>query len=556
MAEALADNSRPRGWHWPAVNSATWPALAIALTLILQLMIATNRAINWDEFYHYSQIHQFLRGDLTAPLQTFHARLFAWVTTLPGTGIDHILTIRLAMFAALCAAALNTYLIAERFAPVAVALLAALLYLSAGFVLQHGSSFRADPMAAALLTGSLAIMLRARPGPIAIIMAGLLAATATMLTIKCVLYAPAFAAIAWFRWSTAGFSRTMFLRLAAMALSFLGGFAILFWWHAMGVGSDTATAASGMASGSANKMFSIGHLLYGRQIAQAAFLAPMLTICALLVPVMLWRGRAQGPRRIALAGLWLPLCWLAVYHNTAPYFYVFMLPPVAAACAIALPVIVKRYSIAAVSVILGLSAVMIWAIEAVSPITKQQTLVRAADEIFPQPVAYFDFPAMLGKFPKANVFMTPWGSESYREHGYGGTMRGAMETQTVPLVVENSVYFSAVLHTTHPVPHFLPEDVAALRGNYVQFWGPFWVAGKHYRESQGTVTSEFLVPGDYTASGRVRVDGRSMESGQVTFINRGIHTVESLDSTATLMWGNHLKVPASPPPERPYWTAM
>src|SRR3546814_7623730 len=79
----------------------------------------------------------------------------------------------------------------------------ALAYLTGGYVFQHGFSYRADPMAAAFLMGSLWLLLSSRLDAKAIIAAALLAALALLTTIKAVFYAPAFAVFAWLRWREA-----------------------------------------------------------------------------------------------------------------------------------------------------------------------------------------------------------------------------------------------------------------------------------------------------------------------------------------------------------------
>src|SRR6185437_9996812 len=94
--------------------------------------------------------------------------------------------------------------LAARFAGRTTGLLCALAYLSAGFVLQHGFSFRFDPVDAALLMSARGVLLFAALG-------GLAAAY----TIKCVLYAPAFAGLAWLRWSEAEDKQRFAMNLAA-----------------------------------------------------------------------------------------------------------------------------------------------------------------------------------------------------------------------------------------------------------------------------------------------------------------------------------------------------
>lgn len=552
-ATALSAASRPKLPPLPAATSEVWPVLAIALALLLQLAITTTRAVNWDEFFHYAQVHQFLAGTLDKPLQSLSARLFSWAALLPGTGVDHILSIRLAEFGFLSIAAAAIYAIARRFAPVPIALLAVLLYLSGGFVLQHGSSFRADAVAAALLTTSLAAMLRLRLSLGVILLVAALAAAALLMTIKSVLYAPAFAGIAWLRWQEAGRSRAAALRLILLAMAVPVSFGLMFMAHATGLASGADGKAGAIAASSADKMFALSGLPYYNHILQGALLAPVLAVCVLLVPVLLWREKGNAAGRVAVAGLWLPMLSVAVYHNTAPYFYTFILPPVCAACAVALPLLVRRYSVAALSAILAVNALTIWLIEPASPLGRQRQLLQAADLMWPEKPAYFDFPAMLGSFPKANTFLTPWGVENYL-HGRRGTMVDAMAAQPVPLVMENDPMFTAALRTRRPVAQFLPQDLAAMRSTYLHWWGPFWLAGQHMDRGEQR-QARFLVPGTYTlVSGSLTIDGRALGPQGSIALNRGVHRLQAGPAGARLVWGRDPRLPAQAPPAPPYWT--
>ena len=107
----------------------------------------------------------------------------------------------------------------------ASALLCALAYLSAGYVFRHGTSFRFDPPATALLMSAAWITL-CRPLQARWIAAtGLLLGIATVLTIKSVLYFPVFAGIAWLRWTEAQRSIAAALRLAAIGLAAIASLA-------------------------------------------------------------------------------------------------------------------------------------------------------------------------------------------------------------------------------------------------------------------------------------------------------------------------------------------
>lgn len=556
LSPAAGSLERRRALTLPDGNSAFWPAASIALTLAAHFALAQGRAINWDEFFHYSQVHAFARGEWLQPLQTLHARVFAWALDVPGGPVDQIVAIRMVVFGFVVATAAAIYAIARRFADQATSLGCAMLYLSAGFVLQHGTSFRADAQIAGLLTTALAILLRARLGPLAIIAVAALCALATLESIKTVLYAPAFAGVAWLRWSESGLDRATLARLVAVPVAALSIFGLLYLGHAETVvtSGSSGVAAKAVVSNSGQKMFSIGGLPYYHFIAKAALLALVFAVLVVITPVILRRTALSLPEKVAVAGLWLPITVVGFYHNTAPYFYVFILAPVAAACAPALGIAAHRYSLRAICILLVVGALALLAIEDRRAQDNQRAVVAAAGEIFGKPVDYFDFPAMLGSWPKANHFMTPWGQDAYLAR-QAPSFRETMERRTVPLVIENSVEWEHLLRTRASSPAFLPEDVAALREGYVRYWGPLFVAGRKVAPGTAEHRSEFLVPGPYTVrGGPVRVDGQTLPPGTIVELARGYHAIGSAGAdTAYLVWGANPGRPTAAAPASGFW---
>ena len=67
----------------------------LAFVLLLQVELVFSKSVNWDEFFHFSQIHQHLLGRPAPWLQAPFVALFFWVPALPGDNIDHIQLIRL-----------------------------------------------------------------------------------------------------------------------------------------------------------------------------------------------------------------------------------------------------------------------------------------------------------------------------------------------------------------------------------------------------------------------------------------------------------------------------
>lgn len=545
---ALQRHWRPDGLNR---NAIIWPIAALIVVLVLQSTLALHRAINWDEFWHYSQIHLLANGTLTRPLQSLYTRAFEWVIHLPGTGVDHIILIRHFMFLCELVTLAAITGMALRFTNLTIALLCALSYISNGYVFQHGTSFRFDPPAAALLMSALWILLCSRLDTKAIIATGLLAGLAVMITIKAVLYAPAFAGIIWLRWNENGRTREYLMRVAATGLATIIAFAGIYLLHSIGLSAEAGDAARKTIVRSAGKMFSLGYQPYWPHALKGAILAPIVTILIAIVPFALLRSSRPAAERLALVGLFLPITTLLFYHNTAPYYYAFMLPPVVVACSIALPALTNRYGAAGVSFLFLFCASMVLALEPENPVQKQRQLLRAADKMFPSPVAYFDSCAMLGSFPKANAFMTPWGTEMYKAGG-SPSMVETMKMKPVPLVVDNDYMFHNALNSKDAVPQFLPDDLAAMRSTYIHFWGPFWIAGENIPSSSINHMFELLVPGPYTVhGGAVTIDGTALRSGDTIELRRGKHLASGIgDTEARIIWGKGIQVPKEMPPEK------
>lgn len=514
--------------------SMVWPLAAMAMVLALQLSMVFTRSVNWDEFWFYYHVAEFGRGNLSQPLQSLHVRLFAWLPGVPGNSIDHILTGRLAMLVCEMATMGAIYCIARRFAGQAASLLAALAYVTAGFVFQHGFSFRTDPMAAALLMWALAILLRARLSVVALASFALLVALATMITIKVILYAPAFIGIAWLRWSESGRTMATAARLMLAGFATLACFAVLYWWHSQDL--TAAASGAGMATAAGNWMFFIGVPPYWQMILKAVAISPVLVVLIAASPTLIGRSSLSLAEKLSLGGLWLPVLTPAFYTNTAGYFYVFMLAPVAAACVLAIEAGAQRYTVRLISLVLLLITCGLFVQEDRQVITRQRSIAEAAAQAFPQPVAYFDHNGMLPSFDKANYLMTPSGLDAYRAAGVA-SYRAEMERRAVPLLLANDAALTAMLEGDDSV--LLPADAAALRSSYIPLWGPLRIAGVDLQAGDQRV-HEFLVPGTYTVTGAaITIDGAQYLPGSRVEITRGSRVLSAADGDTRLVWGQN-----------------
>lgn len=538
----------------------TWPLAALAVLLALQLSMVFTRAINWDEYYFFHEVANFAQGQLAKPLQTIHTRIFAWLPGLFATSTDHIVVARLAMFACELVTLGAMFVLARRFAAPGVAIFAPLLYLGAGYVLQHGMSFRVDPMATAALTAALAVLATSKLDWRGIAGFGVLLALAGMITIKSILFAPAFAGLGLMRLYQSGWSRAEWLRLALAVAAAAAAFGVMFWAHSQGITQPESTGAGTGGVGtsavlldrSSKWMFFIGVPPYWQMALKAAATAPVLAALIVVAPALIWRSSRDLGEKLALTGLWAPLLTLFFYTNTAAYYYAFMLAPVAISTLPGVQWLLERYPPRMVALVILALGASIWLLEDRSVVDRQRQLESNVAEIFAAPVPYFDDHHMLGAWPKMNSFLTPWNMARYHEAGYA-SYRGTLLDQPVPLLLANSQLLADVMAGTDTTS-LLPDDSAALRANYIEFSPAIWLAGKQLAPSETARDEEFLIPGTYTLEGAdLLLDGQRHTEGAVIAIARGVHTVQAMGGTARLVWGDHPQVPAAPLDDGPLY---
>jgi len=536
-------------------------AAALALLLTVQFTQVFRRAINWDEFWHYNHLIQFQNGELTRPLNTLHVRAFSWVTGLPGNAVDHIVVIRLFMFGCELAIVAGIVALASRFADRATGLLCALAYISFPFVFQHGYSFRFDPPSTALMMGALCV-LALRPLDLrGMLGAGLLIGTGLMVTIKIVLLLPAFAGILWWRWSEQRFAWAYVARVAVTGAIALATAGVIFALHSRGIAGVASENAANIVEGSGATMFALEAKPYWPIAIAAAQMAPLVTLLLALFPFALWKWKATRHEKIALLGLYLPLTTLLFYHNTAPYYYVFMLPWMLIACSIAMPYINTRITASGTAALFLVFGLIGYAFEEESPIDKQRALIDTAFATFPKDTAYFDFMGMLAEQPKANPFVTPATLRQYHLANRS-IYRASMEQRPVPLLVDDDFQFQQLFAdpyvptmTEGGVPHFSPEDAEALRDTYLQWWGPFYLAGEDVPAGSEPYRFEIRVPGPYTVEGdALAMDGTTYRPGDIVRLDRGFHTVTgSRAKPARVIWGERLQRPSAAAPDKPFF---
>lgn len=528
---------------------------ALLIVLALQVELAFSKSINWDVFFHFSQINQHLLGRPTPWLQSPFVALFFWVPGLPGDNIAHIQLIRLLILPFEVVAVAAIVGMARRFASLETALLCGLLYATGGYVFLHASALRADMIAAALLSVAMWVGLCRPLRALEIAAILLLLALAFVSTIKTVLYAPAFLGIALYRLENRK-ARCAFAALAGAAV-LIGALLI---WGAPYLPADGLAGRlrdiGELGNDAARRMFTDGLFPQLWALQKQVLFAPLLAAAVLLAFFYACKPGRSAMDRVLLLSLLAPLATIAIYRNAYPYHFVFILPPAVVAAAPAIGPAVRRFGAAPLAMILLASVLVLSFIEDRSVLPRQRTIIAGVHAIFPEPVTYIDNSGMVGDFPRAvNHFASGWGLADYRRAGEPQYSR-AMAAEPVPMLLANNPILQDPFFDRDLDDGLLPADERVLRENYIQHWGYVFVAGRTFPAGAAPLTWRVAVPGIYTVEGdAVVIDGKLRPKGSLVDLARGQHLIAGGRAhDVTLRWGDHLGRPVAAWPREPLFT--
>ena len=556
-----------------SVSSAVWlqsertaTGAALALFAGLQVWLGFRLNINWDEYFFLSHVYAFLDGRLTAPFQTFHVHLFAWLPALPLSEADQIGIGRMVMLACELATFALMFATGRAFLAPRDALAAVAAYALSGYVLAHGMSFRTDPPAAMLMMAALWLMIRAPlRWPVAVA-AGLAAALALLITVKSALYLPAFGAALLHRFAMDRRNcRKIMLFFAASAAAALICYATGWLLHSASLPaliearSPPAAALAAPAAASLHKtVASPGFFPQFHFFARWVMLNPAAAAMILggigLALAEAIRGKGAG--RFVPLLLAAPLASLLFYRNAYPYFYPFILAPAALCAGLASQRLDRPLYRHALLGAMAAGLVLQFTYYRQNDQAAQRAIAEQVHAMFPQPVRYIDRNAMIPSFEKSGLFLSTWGIEGAIRSGKP-FFAPVIADQQPPLLIANSPILEAALAPGSEQPvHLAPADTAALRGNYIPHWGPVWVAGKQLSVGPEAHSFAIAIAGNYTVecNGAVRLDNVARACGSVIALSAGPHRASAaVPGRLTLRWGDHLMVPRKPPPQQPIY---
>lgn len=544
MVSPVARASQGSNGNVEWADRNVWPFAAIAILVAAQFTMVFTHAVNWDEFLHYGMLYDLTAGERIQALQTLYLRLYPWILNLPGNSIEQIVAARLGQIVCELVTIGAIFVTARRFVNAGNAALCALAYLSTGYVLQNGFAFRADPVLTMLLMLALALLARRPLDWLNAVLVGALAGLATIVSIKAGLYITAFAGLAWLKWKESGLSRSLLLRFAATSLFAALAFGAMYWLHTSFMGTATPPANNigkslAVTNSAFDRMFFTGRPNNLGMIIGAISSGLGLLALIVLAPLAIYKRECSRAEKIALVGLLLPVLLPLFYENSAAYFYVFMLAPVSVAVCASVEMLRSKMPLLLMAALLLALASSTVFFDNRRVIDAQARVENEIDQMFPEPIAYFDHADRVARFDKLNPFQSPWGYRGYLARGEP-IYRNAMEREPVPLIIVDWRTFGELLVSGND-EYFLAVDAAALRSNYRRFNGPLWLAGKAFDADRAT-EEEFLVPGPYTVSGGpVRIDGQDFEKGEVVHLSRGVHQIVTNGQPTELWWGENLR---------------
>lgn len=542
---------------------------AIIICLLLQLHLQFVQKINWDEFFFLSKVYDYQQGDLNHALQSFYVHFFGWLPVLGANEILQIEIARVVMWFLEIGTLVFIFTTSRVFVSRIGAMLAALAWISSGFIFIHGTGFRADPIVAFLMmfcVHTLACSALRYRNLVGIVLA---AAMAALVTVKVIFFAPALIGLAvWRLFSTRQPGRLLYHFMLTAVASFIlfgGLFALqLFLLPASSlVGSQGMMASAGKVTILSHKIFPRSNIIIGGFFT--ALPQSLLLIFGLVLTVTASVTRpSERKRAFVLFSLFAPLLSLIFYRNAFPYFFPFIFAPAMVFVGVAADKL-SEYSDGrsitqwAMTILIVVSGTTQYASRLPEVQSTQQEIISVVHKMFNEPVNYIDRCAMISSFPKAGYFMSSWGVSGYLQRGVP-VMQSLLDNQIIPLLILNSpVLERAVMDNVKGSTTLLPQDSSALRENFIPHWGRIWVAGKRLDLDSRGASFQIDIPGKYTveATVEIEIDGKSVAPGSVEFLARGEHHVTSQMKTQLILrWGDNLFQPDTPASNLPLFNSF
>jgi len=548
--------------------------ILVSLTVKFALIFFMN--IHWDEFLFLSKVHLFHAGALTNAVQSFHVHLFSWLTLLPGSEVNQMLAARAIMFFLYLGSCGLTYLIARRFLARSGALFSLFCYLMMYELIEHGTSFRVDPICSFLFLLALECGFRKTASIANMVFLGLLMGISMVLSIKAVLHLGVLVCVvSTLHYSFIGSSvRSSFginkgirnILTLVLSAGLSGG--ALFLLHRLSLSAEVVDSSKWI--GKMVSLFVLNQqpspyffVSLKQNSAHWIFLA--IGIAGVSWEVVRGQERSRSEGLLLLIFL-LPLGALLFYRNALPYFYVFIISPAIVLTGVFIDRIERNA--AKVSVLFPLSLIVLGIVgmlvvaqkhyqrRAIDGIASQRQLIELVHELFPEPVPYIDRCSMISSFPKVGFFMSEMNMMRYQSAGKPIFAR-ILQEKAPNFLLANTHYLS-VFNTPLPQENvsekaLFGEDRRVLKENFIHHWGILYVPGRElaFSPESSTRAFELLIPGTYTleSAHAVYLDLALIAPFETIELSKGGHTLTLTqpEDMVRLRWGDNLRRPQKEP---------
>jgi uncharacterized membrane protein len=530
-----------------SAKRALWIAgLFFVLCLAAQFYLVLFKSFNWDEFLHFSQVYHLREGTEIQPFQTVHLRLLMWAPDVAADLLDQMRAARMFVWSMHLLTLFMIYGVAQNFTTGTNAFFASFAYLGAGFVFTHGFSIRGDPLVTAALMSALFLLAKDRLNLTRAIAVGALIGLAGMITFKAAFYAPCFAGLAWLKFRESPKKSQVPGKLAVLGITAVIAFGAIYVAHSW----DFPKAAKPLGNTSFVSFYLrwltidmpfVGHV--GREV----LLAPLFFLLLIVSP-RAWRTAGLNKdAQLALAGFIAPLATLIFYRNTFPYFFTFILAPVAVGIAPALGLVRDRFGSVFLAVLLSATPLALTVLEPRDVIRRQQALIDYVHQEFPERTGYLDYSGIISDYPRVFKFLTSGnGIRLYHEEG-DPIIGREIDRGNVPFIIANQEVISTALENRPVAKTFLPADLAAMKGNYVRQWGVLWREGTDVPAGAGEFPFYLRRGGVFVLAGdTITLDGVTVRNGTTITLDKGPHLVSGSRQRASTLWRGR-RLPASPP---------
>jgi hypothetical protein len=551
--------------------------ISIAFILRFQMIFLLN--LNWDEFSYLALIHDFASENLNRQFQTFHVHIFRWLPHVFSDEISQIITARVVMYFLSLGSSVLTYIIARQTLNRSGALFAVLCYLAFSYNLEHGTSFRFDPICAFLFLLSIFLLITRPLSMLAVLISASVMAVSVMITIKSLFHILTIVVIFLLRLWSADNSKPIFKQMIAFCTMLIICYFLLYSFHSASLQDSQLNNPSNFISTAFTNFIIFDNLFprwdYLKQSIIHNFVIWVTLFFGLLATLtgLAKKGKMFSKHSTHMFAFMIPFVSLIFYRNSFPYFYVFILSPGIVFCGVIAHWVAERIyngnsmrnivMLVLMPLLVFFSLLLHYTRNSTDQIAPQKETIEIIHTIFPTPVPYIDRCSMVSSFPKVGFFMSTMGMEIYQKTNVP-VMQGLIDRHQPVFLLANTPCLDLSLPKEKAVYagryKLFEEDWNILKSNYIHHWGIIYLAGKQFRFDSAKMSERFeiLVSGLYTYEGDApaRINGVPYKDGDVIYLQKGAYNIAPQKNPAhiALRWGNHIYKPAAYPSLLPVFT--